>query len=235
MPQFTTENVCYVKHGERQIMARVFKPEGAGPFPCYIDLHGGAWNNGDLNDRTGLGEYLAQRGTVMVTLNFRHVAMLVAMRPNDPRYAAIAGPAGVDASVKGVVMQWPVINPLSRYRNAIRRSKEANPPQFTVGMKEKHDTYWHTEAEMTEGNPMLLLERGEKVVMPPALWHQGRPDEVHDYHDPDGGFPGNEPERFVSNYRKAGGDIEIAYFDNAKRNTDTTHGPVLDFMKKHLK
>ena len=46
MPQFTTENVCYVKHGERQIMARVFKPEGAGPFPCYIDLHGGAWNNG---------------------------------------------------------------------------------------------------------------------------------------------------------------------------------------------
>jgi acetyl esterase/lipase len=56
MPQFTTENVCYVKHGERQIMARVFKPEGAGPFPCFIDLHGGAWNNGDLADRTGLGE-----------------------------------------------------------------------------------------------------------------------------------------------------------------------------------
>ena len=74
MPQFTTENVCYVKHGERQIMARVFKPEGAGPFPCFIDLHGGAWNNGDLEDRTGLGEYLAARGTVMVTLNFRHAA-----------------------------------------------------------------------------------------------------------------------------------------------------------------
>ena len=59
MPQFTTENVCYLKHGSREIMARVFKPEGAGPFPCYIDLHGGAWNNGDLEDRTGLGEYLA--------------------------------------------------------------------------------------------------------------------------------------------------------------------------------
>src|SRR4030081_1340178 len=74
MPQFTKEDVAYVKHGERQIMARVFKPDGAGPFPCYIDLHGGAWNNGDLADRTGLGEYLAQRGTVMVTLNFRHAA-----------------------------------------------------------------------------------------------------------------------------------------------------------------
>ncbi|MGH7095312.1 MAG: alpha/beta hydrolase, partial [Stellaceae bacterium] len=232
-------------------MARIFKPEGAGPFPCYIDLHGGAWNNSDLEDRTGLGEYLASRGTVMVTLNFRHgpdgyptscqdinyavrwvkahakelkadpsrvalggassgghLAMLVAMRPRDPRYTAI--PLSGDASVKGVIMQWPVINPLSRYRNAIRRSAEPNPPQFSIGMKEKHDIYWHTEAEMAEGNPMLMLERGEKVEMPPAVWLQGRPDLTHDYHDPDSSFAGNEPERFVSNYRNAGGDIEIA-------------------------
>jgi hypothetical protein len=26
MPQITKEDVCYLKHGERQIMARVFKP-----------------------------------------------------------------------------------------------------------------------------------------------------------------------------------------------------------------
>jgi len=276
MPNFTSEDIDYVRHGDRKIMARIFKPEGAGPFPCYIDLHGGAWNNGDLEDRTGLGEYLASRGYVMVTLNFRHgpdgyptscqdinygvrwvkahakelktdpsrvalggassgghLAMLVAMRPKDPRYTAI--PLAGDASVKGVIMQWPVINPLSRYRNAIRRSAEPNPPQFSIGMKEKHDIYWHTEAEMAEGNPMLMLEHGEKVAMPPALWLQGRPDEVHDYHDPDSNFAGNEPERFVSNYRKAGGDIEIAYFDNAKRNSDVTHQPVADFMAKHIK
>ena len=123
--------------------------------------------------------------------------------------------------------------PDTQKRKAGAKSAEANPPAFTVGMKEKHDIYWKTEANMIEGNPMLILERGDKVVMPPAIWIQGRPDEVHDYHDPDGGFPGNEPERFVSNYRKAGGDIEITYFDNEKRNTDVTHQPVLDFVKKH--
>jgi acetyl esterase len=277
MPQFTTENVCYLKHGSREIMARVFKPEGAGPFPCFIDLHGGAWNNGDLEDRTGLGEYMAARGYVMLTLNFRHgpdaypttlqdihygirwakahaselkidpnkigiggassgghLAMLVSMRPNDPRYNSIPGPSGVDSSVKAVIMMWPVINPLSRYRHAKRLVAAGNAPGWAVGMDKKHETYWGDEATMREGNPMTILESGEKVVMPPAIWIQGRPDMTHDYHDPDGGFPGNEPERFVSNYRKAGGDIEITYFDNEKRNTDVTHAPVVEFMKKHV-
>ena len=278
MPHFKTEDVCYLRHGDRQIMARVFKPDGAGPFPCYIDLHGGAWNNGDLADRTGLGEYLAQRGHVMVTLNFRHgpdgypttladinygvrwakahakdlnikpdrialggassgghLAMLVAMRPEDPRYAEIPGPAGVDARVKGVVMLWPVINPLSRYRHAKRLVAAGNPPGWAVGMDKKHETYWRDEATMAEGNPMLILEKGEKVVMPPAIWIQGRPDLTHDYHDEDSSFPGNEPERFVSNYRNAGGDIEITYFDNEKRGTDVSHAPVVSFLQKHLK
>ena len=179
MPQFTTENVCYLKHGSREIMARVFKPEGAGPFPCYIDLHGGAWNNGDLEDRTALGEYLAaarhrhahaefparprtaiRRPCADIHYGIRwakahakelkinpdqvaiggassggHLAMLVAMRPNDPRYAEIPGPAGVDASVQAVVMLWPVINPLSRYRHAKRRSppatRRAGPSAWT--------------------------------------------------------------------------------------------------------
>ena len=72
MANFATQDIEYLRHGDRKIMARIFKPEGPGPFACFIDLHGGAWNNGDLNDRTGLGEYLAERGVVMPTLNFRH-------------------------------------------------------------------------------------------------------------------------------------------------------------------
>ena len=163
-----------------------------------------------------------------------HLAMLAGMRPNDSRYSSIPGPAGVDASVQAVVMLWPVINPISRYNNAIRRSAEPNPPGFAVGMKEKHDLYWKTEEAMREGNPMLILERGEKVVMPPAIWIQGRPDLTHDYHDEDSSFPGNEPERFVSNYRNAGGDIEIVYVDNEKRSTSAAFDPVAAFFKKHL-
>src|ERR1700722_19756370 len=51
------------------------------------------------------------------------LAMLVAMRPPDPPYPAIALPAGTlaqDAIVCAAVLSWPVINPLSRYRHAKR-------------------------------------------------------------------------------------------------------------------
>ncbi|MGH7036563.1 MAG: alpha/beta hydrolase [Stellaceae bacterium] len=277
---FTTEDTEYLRHGERRLIARVYRPKGNGPFPAVIDLHGGAWTSGDLTGTQGLDQTLARHGFLVASLEFRHnadgyptsladinyavrllkarsrdngirpdrvglagqssgghLAMLAAMRPRDPRYAAIALPAGspaVDAGVQAVAMSWPVINPLSRYRNAIRRSAEANPPAFAIGMKEKHDTYWKTEANMAEGNPLLILERGDTVEMPPALWVQGRPDEVHDYHDPDSSFPGNEPERFVSNYRKAGGAIEIVYVPYDQRMTAASFEPIAAFFTKHL-
>ena len=288
MPQFTTENVCYLKHGSREIMARVFKPEGSGPFPCYIDLHGGAWNNGDLEDRTGLGEYLGSRGTVMVTLNFRHgpdgypttlqdihygirwakahakdlkidpsqvfiggassgghLAMLVAMRPNDARYAAIPLPAGTpvqDASVRCVIMSWPVINPLSRYRHAKRALQAANPPAWPASIIARQDSYWQSEANMAEGNTVLALERGEPVLTPPAIWFQGQGDTLHDYKDVESDFDGNEPQRFCADYRKAGGSIALEYLEmerHAGHSPDLSQsGDMFDhmvaFVERHV-
>ena len=237
MPNYeiTTEDVEYLRHGDKKLIARLYKPKGDGPFPAVIDLHGGAWTSGDLTGTQGLDETLAKNGFVVASLEFRHnadgyptslidinyairwvkaharelkidpnrigtagassgghLAMLVAMRPNDQRYASVPLPAGspaVDATVRAVAMSWPVINPLSRYRNAQKAAKSPNPPAYSIGMKEKHDLYWKTEAAMAEGNPMLILERGENVSMPPALWVQGRPDIVHDYHDDDFELP----------------------------------------------
>jgi acetyl esterase len=143
-----------------------------------------------------------------------HLAMLVAMRPRDPRYAAIALPAGAgahDASVPCAVLSWPVINPLSRYRHAKRA--QASGGEWAKSIIPRHDAYWRSEANMAEGNPMLALERGEKVLTPPAIWFQARGDFVHDYKDSDSDFPGNEPQRFCADYKKAGGDIALEYIE----------------------
>ena len=165
-----------------------------------------------------------------------HLAMLAAMRPDDPRYAAIplADGAGIDASVRCVGMSWPVINPLSRYRHALRARARAETPAWVADLPECHDRYWGSEAAMAEGNPMLALERGEAVATPPALWVQGRPDEVHDYLDLDSGAALNEPERFAANYRAAGGEIEVLYIDQATRYSPTSFEPLARFFNRHL-
>ena len=163
-----------------------------------------------------------------------HLAMLAAMRPNKTPYGTLTGvDAKLDASVSCVSMTWPVINPLSRYRHALRLRAADNPPAWTADIPERHDLYWKSEANMAEGNPMLALERGESVQTPPAIWVQGRPDPIHDYRDPQSPVALNEPERFVQAYRKAGGRIDLVYIENAERNT-TSLAPVVRFFSTAL-
>jgi acetyl esterase len=173
-----------------------------------------------------------------------HLAMLVAMRPHDSRYAAIALPKGspkADASVSCVVMSWPVINPLSRYRHAKRAIDRGD--EWGKSIVPRHDAYWRNEDYMAEGNPMLALERGEKVQLPPAIWFQARGDDVHDYKDVESSFPGNEPQRFVANYRKAGGEIELVYIEMERHKGHTpdlsqiggAFADMVMFVGKHIK
>ena len=72
--EFTTEDVVYLRHGDRELLARLYRPSGNGPFPAVVDLHGGAWNSGDLSGTQGLDQTLAKNGFVVASLNFRHAA-----------------------------------------------------------------------------------------------------------------------------------------------------------------
>ncbi len=284
---YDVSDVEYLRHGNKPLLARVFKPRGQGPFPALVECHGGAWCMSDRQSERLRHEYMASHGIVSIALDFRsgnedrypasvqdinyavrwakanarelktrpdlvglsgqssggHLAMLVAMRPRDPRYGAIALPAGTaaqDAAVRCVIMSWPVINPLSRYRHAKRDL--AAGKDWGKSIIGRHDSYWGSEAAMAEGNPLLALERGEKVALPPAVWYQGRNDVQHDYKDPDSDFAGNEPQRFCAYYKKAGGDIALDYIDmerHAGHTPDLTKtgdlfARMLAFVDKHV-
>jgi acetyl esterase len=125
-----------------------------------------------------------------------HQMMLSAMRPRDPRYAALPGPAGEDATLAYVIACWPVLDPLSRYRMA--RAK---------GMDEHvaaHHAYWPDEAAQAEGNPQMILDRGERVELPPTLLIQGTGDTI---------LPTDMADKFAAAYRKAGGVIALRKFE----------------------
>ena len=193
------------------VAAANFRHAGDGYPTSLADINYAIrWMKSNAKKLNGRADQIGLSGTS----SGGHLAMLVAMRPHDPRYAAIAGPAGVDATVQAIVMQWPVINPISRYLHARRLRDSATPPAWIGNIPERHELYWKSEAAMAEGNPIGILEQGEKVLTPPTLWIQGQPDQTHDYRDPASPVDWNEPLRFSLNYRKAGGFIETLYVDN---------------------
>lgn len=247
--EIDVEDVEYLRHGNKPLLARIYKPRGTGPFPLIIDLHGGAWCNKDRTSDAGTDEPLAKSGVVVVSLDFRmppdagypaslqdvnyairwckaragelkarpdrigilgvssggHQAMLTALRPDDSRYAALPLPGkAVDASVRAVVLCWPVIDPLGRYQYA--KSHQNGPLKKQAdNWVQCHNQYWQGgEAAMTEGNPTLALERGEKVPMPPVLYLQGTADVAH---------PAPNRDRFIAAYRKAGGRVDLHLFE----------------------
>jgi hypothetical protein len=167
------------------------------------------------------------------------------MRPEDPRFAAIPLPEGpqFDARLKCIVMLWPLVNPVGRYRYAKSLLERAEPPRWPTNIIKMHELYWGDEATMVEGNPMQMLERGETVELTPSLWLQSTQDFVHNYKDPSSDFPGIESARFAALYAKAGGDLQVLEFDAPMNfTTDQPELPesiaamkaVTDFVHKHI-
>ena len=135
--KFEVEDVEYLRHGDKPLFIRCYRPHGPGPFPVLIELHGGVWTENDRTRGKTHHEGFASNGIAVASLDFRqgpggypnsvadinyairwvkanaarfgsradlvgisgtssggHLAMLAAMRPDDPRYAAIPLPAG---------------------------------------------------------------------------------------------------------------------------------------------
>src|SRR5882672_2622792 len=53
----------------RQLVARVYQPQGTGPFPTLLDLHGGAWNDKDRLANAPMDENLAASGVLVVAID----------------------------------------------------------------------------------------------------------------------------------------------------------------------
>ncbi len=141
-------------------MARVYRPQGTGPFPVMLDVHGGRWSRGTRTNAEVMDRALAESGIVVAAIEFRlapdhpypaqvadinygsrwlkahardfnadpgtigaigsssggHGVFLSAMRPHDPRYAALRlnEAPELDATLNYVLACWPVVDPHAR-------------------------------------------------------------------------------------------------------------------------
>jgi len=66
----------------RALMARIYRPQGAGPFPVLLDLHGGAWNNKDRLANETMDRAIAQSGVLVAAID-------MTLAPEAPYPAAV--------------------------------------------------------------------------------------------------------------------------------------------------
>src|SRR5947208_9760770 len=65
------EDVEYQRQGGRAMLARLYRPGGAGPFAAVLQVHGGAWVNKDRTDNDFIAKALAESGIVVASIDFR--------------------------------------------------------------------------------------------------------------------------------------------------------------------
>jgi acetyl esterase/lipase len=76
----TVEDVEYIRHGDTPLLARLYRPQGTGPFPIMVELHGGAWCRSDRLADKLIHESLARSGVIVASLDWR--------QPPGPPYPA---------------------------------------------------------------------------------------------------------------------------------------------------
>ena len=147
-----------------------------------------------------------------------HLALLVGVRPGVAAHAGvpIVRPDGSldasagDDSVLFVLVQYPVPDPLARYRYAVARAQEPPqpPPAFDASrLVASHNGYFTDEAAMADASVTRIVGSGEARALPPVwLAHPELDDNV----------PAGITEAFVAAYGKAGGRIERVHFPGAR-------------------
>jgi acetyl esterase/lipase len=63
-------DVEYQRQAGKPWLARIYQPKGPGPFPAIVDVHGGAWHNGDRLNNAGVDRALAASGIVVAAIDF---------------------------------------------------------------------------------------------------------------------------------------------------------------------
>lgn len=197
------------------VLAIDFRMPPAHRYPASIaDIHlATRWLKAHAAELGSRRELVAGLGTS----SGAHQLLLSALKPDDPRYAALplAEAPGEDARLPYLVLCWPISDPLARYRMVREKGN--------TRLVEAHDSFWASEAEMAEGNPQLILERGEATTpLPPAIVVQGTGD---DNVTPD------MADRFAAAYRARGGKLDLHKFDG-QPHTFIVRDPASDASRR---
>jgi len=248
----------------RTLMARIYQPAGAGPFPVILDLHGGAWNAKDRHAEEPMDRALAASGLLVVAID-------MTLAPEAPYPACVqdanyavrwlkwkaAGwngdPSAVGiyaSSSGGHVAELLGMRPRDARYNAIPLPQA---PQIDA-------TVSFIAMRSPVSNPYARFQHAEEMKREPMVknhttffkpWEsifESNPQQILDRHEPVGLVPllimqgalddnvlPAVQAKFAASYKAAGGDCQFEVFEGCEHEWVATPGPQTDRAREMVK
>lgn len=248
----------------RMLMARIYQPQGPGPFPTVLDLHGGAWSRKDRLAEEPMDRALASSGLLVVAVDLT----LAGEAPypacvQDANYAvrwlkANAATWNGDVSRLGVygsssggqVAEVLAMRPHDPRYNAIPLAGASgidasvawvamrSPPSNTVARYEnavRRKNETMIQSNKTFFSPWETIDDGN----PHGILERGEKATLVPFLIMQGALDDNVlpsmQEKFVAAYKAAGGQCEYRLFENSTHEWVAEPGPQTDKARETVK
>jgi acetyl esterase len=248
----------------RTLMARVYQPQGAGPFPTVLDLHGGAWNAKDRHAEEPMDRALAASGVLVVAID-------MTLAPEAPYPACVqdanfgvrwlkahAASWNGDASKVGIygsssgghVAELLAMRPRDARYNAIGLP-DAPKVDATVAYVAMRSPISNPYARFQNAEKLkrdAMVKNHTTFFKPWDTIHESNPQEILERHEPvalvpllimqgaldDNVLPAVQ-EKFAATYKAAGGDCRYELFEGCEHEWVATPGPQTDRAREMVK
>ena len=248
----------------RALMARIYQPQGEGPFPTVLDLHGGAWTRKDRLAEEPMDRALASSGLLVVAVDLtlageapypacvqdaNHAVRW--LKANAPRWNGDVSRLGVfGSSSGGHVAELLALRPHDpRYcALPVEGAKDVDATVSWVAMRSppSNTIARYENAERRKNETMIQANR--TFFSPWESIHEGNPQEILDRSEKvalvpflimqgaldDNVLPAMQ-ERFVESYRAAGGACDYRLFENSTHEWVAEPGPQTDKARETVK
>jgi acetyl esterase len=238
----------------RQLYARIYQPQGPGPFPLVLDLHGGAWTRKDRFAEEPMDRAIASSGVVVVAIdmtlsgeapypaNIQDANYGIRwLKSKAKEWNADGSSVGIyGSSTGGHIAILLAMRPKDARYNAIPLEGAPNVEAsvaYVACRSPITDPYarWQQAEKMKRDN---LIKASKSYFVPWQSIHEANPQQILERKEPvvlrpllimqgdldDNVLPAVQ-KKFADTYRAAGGDCQYELFEHSEHEWTGKPGP----------
>jgi len=248
----------------RMLMARIYQPQGAGPFPAVLDLHGGAWTRKDRLAEEPMDRALASSGLVVAAVDLTLAAEAPYpacvqdanyaarwLKANAARWNGDASRLGVyGSSSGGHVAELLAMRPRGPRYSAIplAGAPDVDASVAWVAMRSPPSNTVARYQNAERRNNETMIKSNRTFFSPWETIHEGNPQEIIERGEEvtlvpflimqgaldDNVLPAMQ-EKFAETYRAAGGHCDYRLFEGSTHEWVAEPGPQTDKARTTVK